>query len=549
MTKPILQIQQLQMEISTRQGIVRPVDNISFELYPGQTFALVGESGSGKSLTALSILQLLPPEVHCISPSQILFHGKDLLQLPEAQLRHIRGRKIGIVFQEPMTALNPVLTIGYQLKEVIRRHLQLRGSKLNKQAIALLEQVGLEQPLKYLKRYPHQLSGGQRQRVAIAIALAGDPDLLIADEPTTALDVTIQAQILDLLADLQQQRKMGLLLITHDLSVVARLAQDVGVMHSGKMVEQAPAAEFFKHPQNAYSKKLFAATYLQRNSSGPNAESFTILKVKDLQVKFPHHKKHWWEKRSYFSAVDGVSFTLDAGKTLAIVGESGSGKTTIAKALLRLIPTTSGNVELYSNTNESNNLTDLSPCQQAKCLQIVWQDPYSSLDPRQSVKNILAEGLAVHGKQAITEAAINELLEQVGLSANSAHRYPHQFSGGQRQRIAIARALAAKPKILICDEPTSALDVSVQAKILKLLHKLQNEFNLAYLLITHNMSVVEYLADNVAVMYQGHIVEYGPVEQVLNNPQHAYTQQLLSSVLQVPVSSADQILFNESQSN
>lgn len=536
MTEPLLQIQNLNIEITTQQGSVYPVNNISFAVYPGKTFALVGESGSGKSLTALSILQLLPPQVRCVAPSRILFRGEDLLGLPEVQLRHVRGKKIGIVFQEPMTSLNPVLRIGYQLKEVLRRHLAIKGHALKQHSMALLEQVGLTDSEKYLRCYPHQLSGGQRQRVAIAIALAGNPDVLIADEPTTALDVSLQGQILELLANIQQQRQMGLLLITHDLAVVAKIANDVGVMHAGKIIEQAAATDFFQHPQNAYSKKFLAATCAHREPQRAVTKTTTLLKVRNLQVKFPQYKQHWWEKRRYFNVVDGISFTLQQGKTLGIVGESGSGKTTLAKAILGLQTRVSGTIKLYSSLHQQHNLAQLSRSEQAKWLQIVWQDPYSSLDPRQSVRNILAEGLAVHGKHAITQAAIIELLEQVGLPTNSLQRYPHQFSGGQRQRIALARALAAKPKILICDEPTSALDVSVQAKILQLLHKLQQELNLAYLLITHNMTVIEYLADDVAVMYQGKIVEHGPVEQILNHPQHPYTQELLSSRLQIPIS-------------
>lgn len=605
--KPILEVQHLQMELPTAQGWLKAVSDVSFSLYPGKTLALVGESGCGKSLTALSILRLLPLKAKCGKKSKIIFNDEDLLTLTEHELQLIRGKKIGMIFQEPMTALNPVLTVGYQLAETLWKHLQLPHSRIHSHSLNLLEQVGLPSPQALLRAYPHELSGGQRQRVAIAIALAGEPDILIADEPTTALDVTIQAQILNLLADLQKQRKMALLLITHDLSVVAKLADEVGVMYAGQVVEQAPVDRFFAHPMHPYSQALFSALPQSENR---NEKLFTLPgRVPELTQKFKgcrfadrcpaveeackHHeipwltpnskykdhmircdiplrerrwkynpadnikidakskihthkdknpiltldnvhvnfkrKNHWWEWHGTLAAVDGVSFSLYPGKTLALVGESGSGKTTLAKALLRLVQMSSGKVMLHSD--ETHSMKNLSMREQAKWMQIIWQDPYSSLDPRLSIRNILAEGLEVNGKKEISNDTIIQLLSRVGLPPTSATRYPHQFSGGQRQRIAIARALAAKPKILICDEPTSALDVSVQAQVLNLLKDLQKEAQLAYLLITHNMSVVEYLADTVAVMYMGRIVEFGDVTQVLKKPRHPYTKLLLKSVL------------------
>lgn len=603
--KPLLEIQHLQMELPTEQGKLRAVDDVSFTLYPGKAFALVGESGCGKSLTALSILQLLPMNARCGKKSKIIFNDQDLLTLTENEMQRVRGKKIGMIFQEPMTALNPVLTIGYQIAETLWRHLQMPHSQIRSHSLQLLEQVGLEKPEQYLRRYPHEISGGQRQRVAIAIALAAEPDLLIADEPTTALDVTIQAQILNLLASLQKKRKMGLLLITHDLSVVARLADDVGVMYAGQLMEKAPVKQFFSHPAHPYSQALFAAMPQreQRHQSlfslpgrvpeltqkflgcrfvdrcpaaqeackkhtipwvdisdsqsircdipekerswhyhpGKRLKEYAetskeedknktpILVLDDIHVNFKR-KNHWWEWHGTLAAVDGVSLSLYPGKTLALVGESGSGKTTLAKALLRLVQM-SGGKALLNEEGREYSIKELSAREQAKWLQIIFQDPYSSLDPRQTIRSILSEGLEVQGKQAISDPTIIELLSRVGLPPTSINRYPHQFSGGQRQRIAIARALAAKPKILICDEPTSALDVSVQAQVLNLLRELQADMQLAYLLITHNMSVVEYLADTVAVMYMGRIVEFGPVEQVLQKPRHPYTKLLLKSVL------------------
>lgn len=604
MKQPLLEMTHLQMRLRTTRGILRAVDDVSLAIYPGETYVLVGESGCGKSLTALSILQLLPPGAYFSAQSKILFNGEDLLNLPERMLQKIRGKRIGIIFQEPLTALNPVLTVEYQIQEVLYKHLHLSKKAAHARILELLDQVGIPDPLRCLQSYPHQLSGGQRQRVNIAMALAGEPELLIADEPTTALDVTIQAQILALLKDIQRKRHMSLLLITHDLAVAAQMATHVGVMYAGQLVEQAPAEQFFRAPMHPYSQALFAALPhakqrnktlytlrghvpdLTQNFSGcrfvercpaalpecaihtiPYAEiepqhaircdvplsmrtfdpqstlhekkqiesmmTKPLLSVEDVQVYLA--KKKWWDKKILQPTLNNINFTLNAGETLALVGESGSGKTTLAKALLRFVPLSKGRILL--NQSITPDLQDMSAVDQAKWLQIIWQDPYSSLNPRQSVYDILSEALAVTGLtgKRKKDAAIKKLLEQVNLPAVSSKRYPHQFSGGQRQRIAIARALAAQPRILICDEPTSALDVSVQAQILNLLKELQALHGLTYIIITHNMAVVEYIADTVAVMQAGKIVEYGSAAEILQHPENAYTKLLWSSIPRLPL--------------
>jgi peptide/nickel transport system ATP-binding protein len=612
MNEPILELINLRAQLPTSRGVLRAVDDVSFSIYPGETFSLVGESGCGKSFTALSVLQLLPENAYYSAHSKILFKGQDLLTLTERSLQKIRGRHIGMIFQEPLSALNPVLTVGYQINEVLRKHLHLSNRQANKRALELLDQVGIVDPQHCREAYPHQLSGGQRQRVCIAMALAGEPELLIADEPTTALDVTIQAQILDLLSDIQRKRNMSLLLITHDLAVVAKMATQVGVMYAGQLVETAPATQFFTAPKHPYSQCLFAAlpqgksrdkelqalhghvpdltkifhacrfvgrcpaelpacseheipwvtvnpehaircdvpfsarAELDKSTPLPDSYDFKdklatqpLLTVKDVQVYLT--KRKWWQSKEITPTITDINFTLNARETLALVGESGCGKTTLAKTLLRFVPLSKGQITLNQATTP--NLQHMSALEQAKWLQIVWQDPYSSLDPRQSVYDILAEALTATKSisKKNKDAAIKTLLDQVNLPSISAKRYPHQFSGGQRQRIAIARALAANPKILICDEPTSALDVSVQAQILNLLKELQAQHGLTYIIITHNMAIVEYLADTVAVMKAGRIVEYGPAEKVLKHPENPYTQLLWDSVPQIePIHSRKQ---------
>ncbi len=605
MTEPILTVKHLRTYLPSAQGLVRAVDDVSFTIARGQTLALVGESGSGKTITAHSIAQLLQEDVCYGENSQILLGDIDLLRLPEVAMRQIRGRRIGVIFQEPMTSLNPVFTVGEQIIEVLRLHTTLSRRARNHRAMELLHAVGIADVKQCMQDYPHQLSGGMKQRVMIAIALAGEPDLLIADEPTTALDVTIQAQVLSVLQKIQQELSMGILLITHDLGVVAQVADQVAVMYAGQIIEYAPSTVFFANAQHPYSQRLFESlpSLNKRNylldmipghvpslidpppgcrfaarcryawdvcetqlpaltSTGAQqvrchlytkeqplthlpvsekqvvmekviTESHTLLSVQDLTVHFPIRRGLFKRVVGLVKAVDGVDLSVQAGETLALVGESGCGKTTVAKSLLNLVPATSGKV-VYLDQELTHHKQDLRKFRSH--LQIIFQDPFASLDPRMSVTDIIAEGLLAQRLVASDKARleiVNRLLQQVGLPLGSAVRYPHQFSGGQRQRIAIARALAVSPQMIICDEPTSALDVSVQAQIVNLLKNLQQELGLAYIFISHNIAVVSYLADRVAVMYLGRIVEEGRAQQVLATPKHPYTQGLLQSVPEV----------------
>ncbi len=603
----LLSIRDLKTHFPSSKGPIRAVDGVSFDVRRGETFALLGESGCGKSMTALSIMQLLPPQAAGNVSGQVLLDGRDLLSLSELAMQDVRGRRIAMIFQEPMTSLNPVLTVGDQIGEVLERHRGLRGAALRKRVLELLDAVGIPDRARRYGDYPHQLSGGMKQRVMIAIALAGEPELLIADEPTTALDVTIQAQILELLQQLQKDMGMAILLITHDLGVVAGVADHVAVMYAGHIIEQANRAVFFAHPLHPYSRKLFASVPAKAKRGQPlavipgsvpslaqvfHACRFVercdyawqaccdtaprwlevepkhgarchlydpavpqpprvataapverhaaaekpllgkhLLEVHLLRVHFPIHKGLFKRVAGQVKAVDGVTLGLQRGRTVALVGESGCGKTTVGKALLQLIRPTAGSV-LY-NRMELTTMSARELRPHRRDLQIIFQDPYSSMNPRMMVGDIIAEGMLAQGigaSAAEREQRVDALLAQVGLAAEAKHRYPHEFSGGQRQRICIARALAVNPKVIVCDEPTSALDVSVQAQILNLLKGLQDELGLAYLFITHNMSVVEYLAHTVAVMYLGRIVEYGTVEDVLKSPKHPYTQALLSAV-------------------
>jgi peptide/nickel transport system ATP-binding protein len=603
--KTILKVRGLRMGFAsgyarTRRVLVA-VDGVDFELRSGETLALLGESGCGKSATALALLRLLPAAGRILA-GEIDFDGRDLLRLPESEMRAVRGGGMAMIFQEPATSLNPVLTVGRQIGEVLERHLALFGAPARTRALELLDAVGIADAPRRLGEYPFQLSGGMKQRVMIALALAGNPRLLIADEPTTALDVTIQAQILDLLRRLQAERGMGMLLITHDLGVVAQMAHRVGVMYAGQIVEEAPRDAFFAAPCHPYSKKLFAAlpdlsrrggrletiagqvpslaampagcrfsercahAWSRCHDEAPGwhevgvghrvrchllaepgrvvvvaplvalpvvvrpAADVSLLSVENLRVHFPIRSGVFQRTVGQVKAVDGVSLELAAGRTLALVGESGCGKTTVGKAILQLIRPTGGSARL-----DGRELCDLSrgalrPLRRR--LQMIFQDPFASLNPRLSVGEIIGEGMASLGvaPQASLETAIAALLRQVGLDEDAASRYPHEFSGGQRQRIAIARVLAVQPELIVCDEPTSALDVSVQAQILNLLKALQDDLGLAYLFITHNFAVVEYLAHDVAVMYLGRIVEYGRVDEVLRSPCHPYTKALLSAV-------------------
>lgn len=517
--------------LTIRFGDTFVVDKISFEIHAGETFALVGESGSGKSMTALGALNLLPHNAVIKSDSMRL-QNENLAQLSEKEWCKIRGRRIAIIFQDPIASLNPVMTIGQQISEVLNLHFKLSKAELKNRVVELLQQVELPNAAQRVKDYPHQLSGGQRQRVMIAIALAGKPDLLIADEPTTALDVTIQAQILELLKNIQAQTGMALWLISHDLALVASIAQRVAVMQNGKIVETGDAKNLFQHPQHSYTQKLVAALpSLQSCQNKEITVKPALLKVQNFHCHYPIRKGILKRVVDYVRAVDGVSFSLQRGKTLALVGESGCGKTTLGKALLHLIPSNGG--EVFLDGIALHLLTGEALRQQRATMQIVFQDPFSSMNPRMLVGEIIAEGL--HALRPEMPASEREkrvalLLKRVELPEAAMYRYPHEFSGGQRQRICIARALAVEPKVIICDEPTSALDVSVQAQIIQLLKTLQREQGMSYLFITHDLGVVAEIADDVAVMYQGKIVERGAVEEVLLNPKHVYTQKLLAAV-------------------
>lgn len=528
---PLLQVRGLHTQVDGSEGPVQAVDGVSFEIAAGETFVLLGESGSGKSMTALSIARLLPDAARVVAGS-VLLDGEDLLQLPEARMREVRGARISLVFQEPGTSLNPVMTVGAQVGEVLHRHAGLRGAALRRRVEELLAAVGLPDPARQADAYPFQLSGGMKQRVMIAIAIACEPALLIADEPTSALDVTIQAQVLQLLRDLQARMNMSILLITHDFGVAAAMAHRIGVMQAGRIVEVAKRGEFFRAPGHPYSRRLFDALPARLpNERAPVPDSAPLLEVQDLKVHFPVRKGVFRRVAGYVRAVDGVTLTVRPAETLAIVGESGSGKTTVGKAIAQLLPVAEGSVRFQGVDLSRLRPRDLRA--RRRDFQVIFQDPYGSLNPRMRVGEIVEEGMLALGIGASAgerRARVDELLSQVGLEAGMRDRYPHEFSGGQRQRIAIARALAVNPRLIICDEPTSALDVSVQAQILRLLQDLQRRLGIAYVFITHNMAVVEFLAHQVAVMHQGRIVEHGPVTEVLGNPRHTYTRSLLAAV-------------------
>lgn len=610
MTTSLLKVDNLQTSFATAEGTVRAVDGVSFEIQRGQTFALLGESGCGKSMTALSMMRLVPEPAGRITQGAIQLDGDDLLQLPEVGMRDIRGNRIAMIFQEPMTSLNPVLTIGQQIGESVRLHIGLKNAAARTRVLELLEAVGIPDPAQRYNEYPHQLSGGMKQRIMIAIALAGEPDLLIADEPTTALDVTIQAQVLDLMRQLQKDTGMAILLITHDLGVVSEIADRVAVMYAGQIVEEANRAEFFANPKHPYSKKLFeslpdmekrgqrlavipgqvpslateftgcrfvdrceyswaacqqqipAWTQFVKDDGGgvrcllheadqhvPEAQGVRekaaaeltsdyesvdkqiLLEVDGLKVHFPIHKGLLRRVVNHVKAVDDIALSIPAGRTLALVGESGCGKTTVGKSILQLTRPTAGRVRYAQTELTSLSMKQLRPYRTD--IQIIFQDPFSSMNPRMMVADIIEEGMVTQGLGGDANSRarrVDQLLEQVGLSADVKHRYPHEFSGGQRQRICIARALAVEPKLIICDEPTSALDVSVQAQILNLLKDLQEQLGLSFLFITHDLSVVEYLAHEVAVMYLGRIVEQGTVKEVMEEPMHPYTKALLAAV-------------------
>ncbi len=527
-----LQIKDLNVYFKKQVERVPVIKNVNLTIEPGCTLALVGESGSGKTLTSLAIMQLLPLNAMIDTKSAILFNGTDLLTKSELAMRGIRGRKIAMVFQEAMTALNPVLRISQQIDEVLKFHLSLSKKQRLQKTHSLLEEVGIADAVGCAKKYPFELSGGMRQRAMIAMALACEPELLIADEPTTALDVTIQAQVLDLLKEIQKNRKMSILFITHNLGIVYRMADFVAVMRHGVIVEQNSAELFFTNPQHPYSRQLFAAVPDWRSiTPAEPAAGEPLVKIENLKIYFPIRKGLFKRVVDEVKAVDGINLSLYRGRTLALVGESGSGKTTAGLGILQLQPITSGSV-----TYDGEQLVgvDIHHLEELRAkFQVIFQDPYSAMNPRMIINDVIAEGLLTQKPRKTKkqrDEIVKELLVKVGLEAEHAYRYPHEFSGGQRQRICIARALAVQPQFIICDEPTSALDVSVQQVVLNLLQSLQKEFNLAYLMITHDFSVVEKMAQDVAVMYEGKIVESGPVESVLLNPQHPYTQKLLSAV-------------------
>ena len=529
--KPLLSVENLSLKVSGETLL----SSVSFNIQEGEVFALVGESGSGKSLTSLAVIRLLP-EVIEVHSGDIELKGESLFALPEYEMQKIRGQSIAMIFQEPMSALNPVMTVGEQVAEVIKIHLGLQKSEMKRKVISLFKEVALKDPEERYNWYPHQLSGGQKQRVMIAMALACEPDLLIADEPTTALDVTIQAQVLALLKKIQEERKLSILFITHDLAVVAQMADRVAVMKEGKIVEEARCEAFFHAPQHAYTQALLKDALPLKEEREMALTSDTLLEVKELKVHFPIKKGFFQRTVGYVKAVDGVSFSIPRAKTLALVGESGSGKSTIGQAILSLLTITEGNITFEGKDLSHLSTSELKPYRQK--IQVVFQDPFSALNPRMIIGDIIREGMVSLGvgskNRALQDEKIAELLIKVDLEAEYMYRYPHEFSGGQRQRIGIARALAVNPELIICDEPTSALDVSVRTQILQLLQKLQDESGVSYLFITHDLSLIPIIADEVAVMKEGKIVEQGSVEDVMENPQHPYTQTLLKAAPKLP---------------
>jgi microcin C transport system ATP-binding protein len=524
MTSPLLSVRDLTITFGTHEA----ARDVSFDIAPGETLALVGESGSGKSVTALSVLKLLPPSAHI--DGDILFEDQNLTRAGDAALRTVRGNRVGMIFQEPMSSLNPVHTIGRQIGEVLAIHQGLRRAAARTRTLELLDAVGIPNPASRLDDYPHQLSGGQRQRVMIAMALANDPKLLVADEPTTALDVTVQAQILDLLKDLQRKNGMAMLFITHDLSIVRRIADRVCVMTAGEIVESGPVAGIFADPQHAYTRHLLSTT--PRGAPlPPPPQAAKVVEVEDLKVWFPIRRGLLRRTIGHIRAVDGVSLAIRRGETLGVVGESGSGKSSLGYALLRLIPSR-GRIVLLGNAVQARSWRSLRPLR--KHMQIVFQDPFGSLSPRMSVGQIVEEGLLVHFPElsgAERASRVDAVLREVGLDPATASRYPHEFSGGQRQRIAIARALVLEPDLVVLDEPTSALDVSIQAQVIDLLRAVQSRRQLSYLFISHDLRVIRALAHRVIVMRDGLVVEEGAAADIFEAPQHPYTRDLLAAAL------------------
>lgn len=531
--KELLKVDNLRVVFNTRHGQTVAVENLHFSLKTGEVLGMVGESGSGKSVACYSLLGLIPVPPGKIESGSALFNGQDLLKMDETQLRKIRGSQVAMIFQDPMTCLNPYMRISDQLTEVLHEHQTINKADARTKAIAALVEVGIRDAEKRIDDYPHQFSGGMRQRVMIAMALLGEPELLIADEPTTALDVTVQAQILALIKNLQQTRKLAVIFITHDLGVAAQMADQILVMEKGKLVEQGATADVFHNPQQDYTKKLLAAvlTTAKPTPSMANVNSAPLLDVKKLNTWFPVSEGSVFKRVvNYVKGVDDVSISIRPGEILGVVGESGSGKSTLGRSVIRLIEPQSGEVIFTGKDLLKTSYAELK--RMRRDFQMIFQDPYASLNPRMTVFDTLAEPLLLHGlatKENVLEQ-VNELMDDVGLDRRFIRKYPHEFSGGQRQRIAIARAIAVKPKLIIADEPVSALDVTIRGQILALLLELTQKHHLTMLFISHDMSVVRYLCDRVMVMQKGKLVEEGETETLFANPQQEYTKQLLAAI-------------------
>ncbi|MBP9794242.1 MAG: ABC transporter ATP-binding protein [Flavobacterium sp.] len=575
----LLEIKNLVTEFRTEEETVKAVNDVSFTLSKGETIGIVGESGSGKSVTSLSVMRLIPNPPGKITGGEIIYHSKnkgpiDLVQLSEKEMRQLRGNEIAMIFQEPMTSLNPVYTCGDQVMEAILLHQKCTKKEAKDKTIALFNEVQLPRPEAIFDSYPHQISGGQKQRVMIAMAMSCQPNILIADEPTTALDVTVQATILDLMLKLQREHEMGIMFITHDLGVIAELADKVVVMYKGKIVEQGTVLEIFSNPQHPYTKGLLAcrpplnkrlhwlptvADFMKTNENGEMIESTQsvadvteklvvtkeerviahkklyskapILSIKNLQTYFPIKKGMFGKAKDFVKAVDDVSFDVYPGETLGLVGESGCGKTTLGRTVLRLIEPTGGEVLFNGSNITTLGATEMRELR--KDIQIIFQDPYSSLNPRITIGQAIMEPMQVHGileNDKARKERVIELLQRVNMNESHFYRYPHEFSGGQRQRICIARALALRPKFIICDESVSALDVSVQAQVLNLLNELKREFDFTYIFISHDLSVVKFMSDRMVVMNKGKIEEMGDADEIYNNPQTEYTKKLIGAI-------------------